>query len=115
MYIERISLLNIKGFQEAELNFCPTGDAHAGWCVITGDNGAGKTALLRAIAVAVLGPDQSRLLIQEQLQGWTTVGAEHGTVSVELRPDHELDKTLKGGAPAGTVWAEIEISEDEAA
>jgi AAA domain len=115
VYIERISLTNIKGFEEAELNFCPSGVGRAGWCVITGDNGAGKTALLRAIALAVLGPDQSRLLVQEHLEGWTTVGKEKASISVELRPDHDLDKTLKGGAPPGTVWAEVEVSEDKAA
>lgn len=115
MYIERISLINVKGFEEAELNFCPDGEEHAGWCVITGDNGAGKTALLRAISLAILGPDQSRLLVQEHLPGWATMGQTTASVSVELRPDHDLDKTLKGGAPPGTVWAEVEVSEDEAA
>jgi hypothetical protein len=51
----------------------------------TGDNGSGKTALLRAIALAILGPDQS-LGLNPDLRGWVTSGQFRGTVSVEIRP-----------------------------
>lgn len=43
MWLEKLSLLNFKNYQEAELKFSPSVNA------FTGDNGAGKTNLLDAI------------------------------------------------------------------
>ena len=111
MYISRVALQHIKGFAEAELDF-EGEDGHAGWAVVTGDNSAGKTALLRSIALAVLGPDQLRTLAPD-LRGWVTHGSEAGSISVELLPHHEVDRTHRGGYPVqGTFWAEIEIVEE---
>jgi hypothetical protein len=114
MYIERVVLTNIKGFRDADLNFAPAGERHAGWAVVTGDNGAGKTALLRAIALALLGPDQYRAALPD-IRGWITHGEQLGTVSIELRPGPN-DTTQKGGFPyKSTFWAEIEfVRESEA-
>ncbi|GAA3178332.1 AAA family ATPase [Nonomuraea roseoviolacea subsp. carminata] len=109
MYISRVVLNNIKGFEQADLDFCPTADQYPGWAVVTGDNGSGKTALLKAVCLALLGPDQARGLIQD-LRGWVTEGAPKGTISVEVKPDQEIDRTAKGGAPVqSTFWAEIAI------
>ncbi|HEV7495511.1 AAA family ATPase [Baekduia sp.] len=113
MYIKRVELSDVKSFKNAQFDFCPEEGQYAGWAVITGDNGAGKTALLRAIALALLGPDQSRGLVQD-FSGWAQTGEERGAVSVEVKPHHEWDSTRRGGAPLrGTFWAEIQIySED---
>ena len=91
MYIKKVALENIKAIDSGELDFCPDGANYAGWSVITGDNGAGKTALLKAISMAVLGPDQSRALVPD-LRGWITQGASRGTVSVEVVPDPVFDR-----------------------
>lgn len=108
MYVSRVVLQGIKGFTDCELDF--EGDnGHPGWAVVTGDNSAGKTALLRSIALAILGPDQLRTLAPD-LSGWVTHGHEKGTISVEIQPNHELDRTYRGGYPVqGTFWAELEI------
>lgn len=109
MYLKKVVLRNVKGLKEADLDFCPDGN-FPGWCVITGDNGAGKTAILKAISLALLGPDQSRGLVPD-LRGWITDEMESGTVSVEVSPHHEFDKTRSGGNPVkNTFWAEIEFA-----
>ena len=108
MYIRRVVLDGIKGFEKADLDFSPDGSNFSGWAVITGDNGSGKTALLRAISLALLGPDQIRGLVPD-LSGWVTAGREQGYISVEIRPHHDYDKTAKGGYPVQTLWAEIAI------
>jgi hypothetical protein len=112
VYIKRVVLKDIKGFDLADLDFCPDGARYPGWAVITGDNGSGKTALLRAIGLAVLGPDQSRGIVQD-LRGWVTEGIDHGTISVEIRPHHDYDRTLKGGTPVQTTfWAEVLLARE---
>ena len=109
MYISRVVLKNIKGFGKGcDLKLDPEDGTYPGWTVITGDNGSGKTALLRAISLAILGPDQLRGLLPD-LSGWVTLGEDTGSVSVEIKPNHDFDKTQKGGSPAQTFWAEIEF------
>ena len=110
MYIKRLHIENIKGFDHVDLNFeKPNGD-FAGWCVITGDNGSGKTTLLKCIALATLGSDQSRDLVQD-LSGWPAAGKGAGTISTEIVPDHDVDKTAKGGYPNRSFWAEVQIED----
>jgi AAA domain-containing protein len=112
VYIRRVVLRDIKSIERALLDFCPEPDQYAGWAVITGDNGAGKTALLRAMALAILGPDQARGLVQDY-SGWAQAGAERGTISVEIKPDHERDTTKRGGSPVrGTFWAEVQVLQE---
>src|SRR5947209_3327726 len=109
MYLKRLVLKNIRGFTHADLDLCPGGERYPGWTVITGDNGSGKTALLRAIAMATLGQEQTRGLVQD-LRGWVTEGADSGSISLEIKPNHEVDRTQRGGYPSkGTFWAEVEI------
>lgn len=112
MYIKRVVIRNVKGFESADLDFCPDAKSFPGWAVVTGDNGSGKTALLRSIALAILGPEQVRGIVQD-LRGWVAEGEESGTISVEVRPDHDFDRTAKGGQPTvGTFWAEVEVSRE---
>ncbi|MBB4755181.1 AAA family ATPase [Actinoplanes lobatus] len=103
-------LNNIKGFEQADIDLCPDGDEYPGWAVVTGDNGAGKTAFIKAISLAILGPDQARSIVPD-LRGWVTEGQESGSISVEIKPNHEWDKTVRGGNPVqGTFWAEVEVT-----
>jgi hypothetical protein len=112
MYIKRVVIRNIKGFETADLDLCPDGSRYPGWSVITGDNGSGKTAFLRAVSVALLGPDQYRALVPD-LTGWVTEGEAGGSISVEIKPDHEIDKMSKGGYPVqGTFWAEVALTKE---
>lgn len=113
MYIERVVLSRIKGFEKLDLDFRAAGD-HAGWCVVTGNNGSGKTALLRALSLAILGPEHARTLVPD-LRGWVADGSDSGTISVELKPHHDYDTTARGGHPLkGSFWAEAEVSLDRA-
>ncbi|WP_081389504.1 AAA family ATPase [Mycobacterium colombiense] len=102
---------DIKGFDKVDLSFVGESDSLAGWAVITGDNGSGKTAFLKAISLALLGPEQVSALVPD-LRGWIADGARRGTISVEIQPDHEIDKTKKGGFPLSTFWAEVEIRQE---
>jgi len=111
MYIRRVVMSAIKGFDKVELSFAGERESLAGWSVITGDNGTGKTAFLKAISLALLGPEQVIALVPD-LRGWIAEGARRGTISVEIQPDHDFDKTKRGGFPSGNFWAEVEIKHE---
>ena len=48
-YIERVVLQNLKGFKSLDFSFLRPDGQLPGWTVLTGDNGSGKTAILKAI------------------------------------------------------------------
>jgi energy-coupling factor transporter ATP-binding protein EcfA2 len=84
-----------------------------GWTVITGDNGSGKSTILKSIALALMGPDRARFF-HPNYDGWTTKGEGSGSISVEIRPDAQIDKSRAGGRPfKSTFWAELGIQRDE--
>lgn len=143
MYLRRLVCQNIRAFEHLDINLCPqysggrsapseglstvaqidsllgqgefSTDSHGpfpGWTVITGENGAGKSTVLKAIALALMGPDKARFL-QSSYDGWVTKGESAGAISLEIRPDADVDKTRGGGRPyKGTFWAEVDIEED---
>ena len=110
MYVRRVVLKDVRAFEKADLDLAPT-EVYPGWAVVTGDNGSGKTALLRAISLGLLGPDQTRDLVPD-LRGWTRAGGESAEISVEVLPNHEYDRTSAGGYPAkSTFWAEVGVEQ----
>lgn len=143
MYLRRLVCHNIRAFEELDLDLCPLyspskrelsrgldaveridalldvnrsrvepRSPFPGWTVITGDNGSGKSTILKAIALSLMGPDKARFL-QPVYDGWVTKGSETGSISLEVRPDAEVDKTRAGGRPyKGTFWAEVDIEKD---
>jgi DNA repair exonuclease SbcCD ATPase subunit len=63
MYLKQINLRNLRSM--ASLDWEIEDDKAAGWHVIIGDNGAGKSGLLRAIALALVGPQEAIALRQD--------------------------------------------------
>ena len=143
MYIRRLVCRNVRGFAEIDLDFCPMYEGPSrierrreiealslidnllepgsdvdrspfpGWTVITGDNGAGKSTILKSIALALLGPDNARWLVPNY-DGWVTVGEPSGSISLEVLPDNAIDRTRAGGHPyKDTFWAEVAIRRDQ--
>jgi len=109
MYIRKIILKNIRGFVELEFDLSGHSNKFSGWTVITGDNAAGKTALLRAIAMALVGPDTTRALLLS-LDGWVHAGATIGEIAVEIIPGDE-DRFAGGGAPyKDSFWSELKFT-----
>jgi hypothetical protein len=105
MYIRRVILENIKGFEHLDFYFDRSENEYAGWTVITGDNGAGKTVLLKAIAMTLLGPSFARTL-QPSLRGWVRSGESRGYIGVELVAD-EPDRFATGRRYERPFWSEL--------
>jgi hypothetical protein len=81
MHIQRVEISNIKGLRSATLEF---GAAPlAGWHVVLGDNGSGKTTIIRAIAAALVGP-QDVAGLRVDWEAW--FGPDMRTPRVEVWP-----------------------------
>jgi hypothetical protein len=87
MYLTRISIENIRAIRRLEWEV-PLKQA-PGWHVILGDNGSGKSSVLRAIALALVGPAEA-MALREDWARWKR-GKEQGAVWLSLVPDPRLD------------------------
>lgn len=102
MYVKRISIENIAGIEQ--LTWEAPGDP-AGWHAIVGDNGSGKSSLLRAVALALVGPEQAPGL-RLDWDAWLRRGSRHGSVELQLHADPEFDPDAP---PTGVGSAGIEL------
>lgn len=107
MYISKIHIRNIRGFDELQFDLRRPDGTYAGWTVFTGDNGSGKSTLLKAIAVCLTGKDTARAL-QPSFHRWVRHDdlSRDSFVQLEIVPcggdDFWSDsgKTSKGNFPA---------------
>ncbi len=111
MYLRRIVLENIRGFSELDFYFQRSADdspeEYAGWDVITGDNASGKTAFLKAVSLALIGPDTARAL-QPSLDGWIRQEEPSATIAVQIVAG-DKDKFAQGRRYDRPFWSELEL------
>jgi energy-coupling factor transporter ATP-binding protein EcfA2 len=82
MYIHKVSLRNIRGFEALDFDLVRPGNQYAGWTVFTGDNGSGKSTLLKAIAVGLLEKGTARSL--QSFHRWIRDGSASEESSIQL-------------------------------
>jgi hypothetical protein len=110
MYIKRVVLENLRGFRQVDFDFERPDGLFSGWAVVTGDNAAGKTAFLKAIALALVGTDTARAL-QPSLQGWIRRGAREAVIAVEIEAGED-DKFAAGRRYEHPFWSKLKLSDD---
>ncbi|WP_295434700.1 AAA family ATPase [uncultured Thiodictyon sp.] len=89
MHIRQIHIKNIKSIRELTWDFPQ--DRAKGWHVVLGDNGSGKSTVLKAIAAALLGPRESYGL-RQAWDTWLSYGSESGEIRLVLEWNDEIDQ-----------------------
>ena len=82
MHVHRMTIKNIRSIQRFVLDLSEEEDP-AGWHVILGDNGAGKSTVVRALALAFMGQPNA-YATREDWSRWLAAGCKSGHVSVEF-------------------------------
>jgi len=103
MYLSRIQIENIRGFRsgrlKVDLDLRRPDGSYAGWTVIAGRNGSGKSTFLKLVALTVAGPVVTRAL-QASFSGWLPEGEHAGTVAIDIIAEPTRDRFLTHeGAP----------------
>lgn len=114
VYLKKIELTNVKSFDHFEWTL-PSGVPAAGWHVLLGDNGSGKSALLGACAAALLGDKEALALrLKVNLADWVTRGQREGRIVLTLEQDPQWDNwSGKGETSARELEASICIGADD--
>ncbi len=110
MYVKRVVLESLRGFKRLDLSFDREDGAYHGWWVVTGDNASGKTALLKSIAMALVGPDAIRSL-QPSFAGWIRKGDKEAVVAVEIVAGDQ-DRFAQGRPYEQPFWAELNLRDE---
>lgn len=84
MHIRRLQITNIRSIDSLELRFGE--DQAAGWHVLLGANGAGKSSVVRSLALALTGPKEAAAL----RQNWNNWQRE-GTTGASIRLQFQVD------------------------
>jgi len=89
MHIQKVHLQNIRSFDNLEIDF---GNSGAGWHVILGTNGTGKSTLIRSIALALVGQLEAPLLgYKQSWENWLKQGLNTGYINIRLQSRTKLD------------------------
>ena len=99
MYINGVRINSIRSI--AKLNWDIPKEKMAGWHVIIGDNGSGKSTFLRSIALALVGP-QEAIALRQDWNDWLRKDFADGSIFLGLFADKKLDKFIGKGLPLKT-------------
>lgn len=94
MYLKKLRLRNIKCFEDVTLEFPHRDGDYSGWVVLLGQNGAGKSTIVRAIAELVIELHESSWIRDED---WVGHQAPSGRIEVIFQETRFDDPSLRGG------------------
>ncbi|MER7582001.1 AAA family ATPase [Kitasatospora sp. NPDC097691] len=89
MYVNKLAMSGIRGFdgrRKFELDFSRPDGSYAGWTVLAGRNGSGKTTILRAIAIGLIG-QRLASQVEDSLEGWLSENRKQGSIRLDVSND----------------------------
>jgi energy-coupling factor transporter ATP-binding protein EcfA2 len=93
MYLKKVHIQNIKSIKDFEMEF----EKPAGWHVLLGDNGSGKSTILRAIALGLVGKEQA-IGLRADWRDWLKRGSQEAIIKLLVEPHFE-DLVETGHSP----------------
>lgn len=95
MYIREVAIHDIKSVYRFQMNF----QEPAGWHVLIGDNGTGKTSVLRAIAAGLINVGEHKITFYQNqklganplFNGWITKTENEGGITLRVKGDKRFD------------------------
>lgn len=114
MYITKVVLENVRCFEKLEFDLSSGNDVHK-WGVILGDNGFGKTTILRSIAMGLCDKTGASGLLQDTYGDWVRWGEKEATIKIDLWDGDEkylITTTIHNEAGSELETVEQETTKD---
>ena len=83
MFLKRLILKNIRSIEHLELSFDQGQQPLRPWTLILGENGVGKSTILRALALVLAGGEGLQDLLAKPAD-WVRLGSNRGSIAVEI-------------------------------
>ena len=93
MHIKSLEVKNFRSIREFKMKF----DTPAGWHVLIGDNGSGKSSILKALSLAIMGPQEATAL-RIDLNNFIYFNEQEARVAIQILK-HDRDKQKGQSAP----------------
>ena len=90
MYLKRLYLKGIRSFAEIDIDLASTSGGVKSWAVIFGENGVGKTTILRTIGLVLGDPESAGGLLREVPGDWVRDGLSEEIAVVRAEFVEEL-------------------------
>ncbi len=81
MYVRRLTITDIRSIERFDLRL--PGEEAPGWHVILGSNGAGKSSVIRSLALALAGPKEA-VALRQNWSTWARSGASTGSIRLQI-------------------------------
>ena len=94
MKISKLRLENIRCFKDIEISFEDKKGDVKNWSFIVGDNGQGKTTILRSLAAGLCDKEGASALLAE-LYGFLRRSRKRGSIEICLKDEDDKKYTLK--------------------
>ncbi len=107
MHIRKATITNVRSIRK--LTYAIPASRAAGWHVILGDNGSGKSSFLKAISLALVGASEASGL-RQPWNDWLTRGQKSGEIDVEIvfrKTDDQFSG--KGKTPAANALLKLGV------
>ena len=108
MHVQRLTLENVRSIERFHLDLSRE-KRTAGWHVILGDNGAGKSSVVRALALALMG-EQNAHATRQDWSHWIATGSNGASIDVELIAHDQDWWTGSGRTVKSSIKAKAGIS-----
>lgn len=108
MYITKVKIKNIRAIEHFSMEFPENA---AGWHVLIGDNGSGKTSLVRSISLGLIGVEQSSFF-RQNWDNWLSKKKGKGQIHIWGTLDESYDSVSEDNTyrlDGGSWQSEIEF------
>lgn len=109
VWIDRVEIENFKAIQELELNFALESDATTEpWIILLGENGVGKSSVLKAIALVFMDPkDRKRVIPDAGSCVYNEARPARGAIRVHFNSDQTVELKFAAGSSEFSLDGEL--------
>ena len=94
MFLRELTIRNLRALEDVRLSFEQPNGSTRKWTLILGENGCGKSTVLRAAALLLVGSDSIQAMIGSDISSWVRYEAEEATVSAILMTADGQQRTM---------------------